>query len=142
MNPSAQKQTQFLIFGSFVTFVVLLTAVGSTLGTRANPQSAVQAMAHGIALIAAAACVLWATYRLNLRREVGGTPELPEPARFQADLLVALALGELPTLVGFVFASSGAVAKMLSFLLISLGCFGFILPKLLEYWRLRDRQQT
>lgn len=137
LSPKALKTTQLALVGAFAFLPVLLFFVS---GSPSSPPAGDTTQATLFVAISVAAWLAGLAVclrRLAVRGEVDGTAQLPPPQLFQTNMLIALALFELPSLLGFVLAIAGKPAVRIPLMGATLvGDLLFVLPAVLRYWSL------
>lgn len=133
MDPTSAKRTQFTIFGGYVVLVLMLAFLPSLMPKHSRAFAA-EPVFLGISVLSLLGCAYWSFTKLQAA-PIGDVTERPPIARFQANMLVALAFAELPALLGFVVATASGTLPIHFFGLALLGEIGFVLPRLLAFWR-------
>jgi len=111
------------------TVLPLLLLVPASSAASSSSQKATATLAYvlaGVALLAG----FWSS-QTQLRSEL-------EPAKFQTNMLISLALNEICVLVGFVMGGMTSLVALLPFALASSAAqLLFVLPRVMSYWRQR-----
>jgi hypothetical protein len=141
MKPSEAKLRSFIVLGSFVMIVCMLAIVSGLPRREPAPSPDKGTLFMGIAAACVVACVVWTWIKVWPRAEVGETPTPAPLQKFLSSFIVALALAEVPSILGFTMAPALDELRY-AFFAASLACMLFLLlPALLRYWSIADSKQ-
>lgn len=137
MEAKAAKQTQFILFGAFVALVILLGVLMGARPVSVRSDPSASTLIIGLAAAATVGAIAFALVKMRFVGAIGEPPKLPSIQAFQTDLVMALAIGELPTLLG-IFMGRPLGLSPWPFVAASLVAFAVTGSRLTTYWRLRD----
>jgi len=138
-----RRLTWFVIFGGMATSVILYRVVLGLLGPQPSPSGAstLRTALYAAAALTLLGSIAWTRSRLEPPAESGMPSPTPAPQppmpQFMTASIVAMALAEASSVLGFVLVCSGAGAAA-EYLAFGAGTFLVlalvILPRGLKYW--------
>jgi hypothetical protein len=139
MQPRPTKRAHLTHIAGHAIFVPALYVLAVLMAPPVPGAAGLTGLLVYVGLAAWIAGVAVCMRRLALRVEDGEALRLPDPSRYQRDMLVALALFSLLALVGFLYGQLGPRAYMLPLMGAALaGVLLFVLPLTLRYWSLAE----